>query len=70
MIEEGIPKAKVGRPKIHADKRTAQAEASKAYRTRRRVEKLKAQQEEAERLAALPQSAVIDLSALSPWLRC
>jgi hypothetical protein len=51
-----------GRPRIHADKRAAQAAAARAYRAR-----LKAQKEALAR--GQLHSDIIDLSALPPWQR-
>jgi hypothetical protein len=51
-----------GRPRVHPDKKAAQAAASRAYRAR-----LKAQKDALER--GLLHSDVIDLSAVSPWKR-
>lgn len=51
-----------GRPRIHADRRAAQAAASRAYRARKKAER------EALR-AGLLRSDIIDLSAIAPWRR-
>lgn len=51
-----------GRPRIHADKRAAQAAASRAYRARKKAERQ-------AREAGLLRSDVIDLSAVPPWQR-
>jgi hypothetical protein len=51
-----------GRPRIHPDKRAAQAAASRAYRARKRTEK-----EARER--GLLRSDIIDLSEIPAWRR-
>jgi hypothetical protein len=51
-----------GRPRVHPNKKAAQAAASRAYRARKKAEK-----DALER--GLLHSDVIDLSAIPPWQR-
>jgi len=62
MSNDNTPAPSRGRPRIHADKKAAQAAASRAYRARK-----KAERESRER--GLLHSDVIDLSAVAPWKR-
>ena len=57
MATESSPKARRGRPRIHADRQAAQRAASAAYRARRK----------ARRQAATIESSIIDLSAIPAY---
>jgi hypothetical protein len=62
MTDDNHTPARRGRPRVHPDKKAAQAAAARAYRARKRAA-------QAARERGLLSSDVIDLSAIPPWRR-